>query len=58
MIDRMDLASGRREKLFEIRPREIAGLRLTLLALSPDGRYYVHSYSRLLSSLYVVEGLR
>jgi eukaryotic-like serine/threonine-protein kinase len=58
VIDRMDLASGRREKLFEIRPREMAGLRLTLLALSPDGRYYVHSYSRLLSSLYVVEGLR
>jgi Tol biopolymer transport system component len=58
VIDRMDLASGRREKLLEIRPREIAGLRLTLLALSPDGRYYVHSYSRLLSSLYVVEGLR
>jgi hypothetical protein len=38
----------------------MAGLRLTLLALSPDGdgRYHVHSYSRLLSSLYVVEGLR
>lgn len=58
MIDRMDLASGRREKLLEIRPHEMAGLRLTLLALSADGRYYVHSYSRLLSSLYVVEGLR
>jgi eukaryotic-like serine/threonine-protein kinase len=58
VIDRMDLASGRREKLLEIRPREMAGLRLTLLALSADGRYYVHSYSRLLSSLYVVEGLR
>jgi hypothetical protein len=28
VIDRMDLASGRREKLFEIRPREMAGLRL------------------------------
>jgi hypothetical protein len=58
VIDRMDLASGRREKLLEIRPREMAGLRLTLLALSADGRYYVHSYSRLLSSLSVVEGLR
>ncbi len=58
VIDRMDLASGRREKLLEIRPREMAGLRLTLIVVSPDGRYYVHSYSRLLSSLYVVEGLR
>jgi hypothetical protein len=58
VIERMDLASGRRQKLFEVRPREMAGLRLTSLALSADGRYYVHSYSRLLSSLYVVEGLR
>jgi hypothetical protein len=58
VIERMDLASGRRQKIFEVRPREMAGLRLTSLALSADGRYYVHSYSRLLSSLYVVEGLR
>jgi dipeptidyl aminopeptidase/acylaminoacyl peptidase len=57
IIERMDLATGRREKVFEVRPRETAGLRLTFLALSPNGRFFVHSYSRLLSALYVVEGL-
>jgi eukaryotic-like serine/threonine-protein kinase len=58
VVERMDLASGRRETAFEVRPREVAGLRLSFLTLSPNGRYYVHSYSRLLSALYVVEGLR
>jgi eukaryotic-like serine/threonine-protein kinase len=58
VIERMDLATGHREKAFEVSPREMAGLRLSFLALSPNGRYYVHSYSRLLSALYVVEGLR
>ena len=58
VVERVDLASGRREKAFEVRPREMAGLRLTYLAIAPDGRHYVHSYSRLLSSLYVVDGLR
>jgi hypothetical protein len=58
IVERMDLATGRREKVFEVRPREGAGLRLSFLALSPDGHFYVHTYSRLLSALYVVEGLR
>jgi Tol biopolymer transport system component len=58
IVERMDLGTGRRETVFEVRPREVAGLRISFLAVSPNGRYYVHSYSRLLSALYVVEGLR
>ena len=58
VVERMDLATGRRQTAFEVRPREVAGLRLSFLTLSPNGRYYVHSYSRLLGALYVVEGLR
>jgi len=57
IVDRLDPASGRREQVLEIRPRESAGLRLTIIAVSPNARFYVHSYSRVLSALYVVDGL-
>ena len=53
----MELDSGRRTPVREIRAREAAGLRLSVFAISSDGRSYVHSYSRLLSDLFVVEGL-
>jgi hypothetical protein len=33
-------------------------LRLSIVALSPNGRTYVHNYSRLLTDLFVVTGLR
>jgi hypothetical protein len=58
IVDRLNVVTGTREKAFEVRPAEIAGLRLTYLALARDGRHYVHSFSRLLSTLYMVEGLR
>ena len=35
-----------------------AGLRLSVFGISRDAKYYVHSYPRLLSELYVVEGLK
>lgn len=58
VIERLDLDSGRRTRIREIRAREAAGLRLSILATTPDARSYVHSYARVLSALYVVEGLR
>ena len=58
IIERLDLSSGQRTPALEIRAREAAGLRLSIVAVSPDGRHYVHSYSRLLSQLFLVEGLR
>ena len=42
----------------EITPRETAGLRLSWVYLTPNGRFWTHSYSRLLTDLYVAEGLR
>jgi uncharacterized RmlC-like cupin family protein len=41
-----------------IRPHGAAGLRLSVFGISRDAKYYVHSYARLLSELYVVEGLK
>jgi serine/threonine protein kinase len=58
LIERLDIASGRRTPVREIRAHEAAGLRLSLFAITPDGRHYVHSYSRLLTDLFVVDGLR
>ena len=58
VIERLDIASGRRTPVREIRAHEAAGLRLSLFAITPDGRHYVHSYSRLLTDLFVVDGLR
>lgn len=37
--------------------RPVAGARLSWVFLTPDGRFWVHSYSRLLIDLYAVEGV-
>ena len=58
VIERLDLATGRRTPAIEIRAREAAGLRLSIVDVTPDAKYYVHSYSRLLTDLFVVKGLK
>jgi hypothetical protein len=57
-VRRADVTSGEQRPWMDVAPPDIAGLRVSQLFLSPDGRYYVHSYSRLLTDLYVVDGLR
>ncbi len=58
VVERMDIATGRRTPAVEIRAREAAGLRLSIIDVTPDARHYVHSYSRLLTDLFVVKGLK
>jgi len=58
VVERLDLASGRRTPAVTIRAHDSAGLRLSVFALSRDAKYYVHTYARLLSDLYVVNGLK
>lgn len=36
----------------QITPGQVAGARLSQLFFTPDGRYWAHSYSRLLTDLY------
>ena len=48
--------SGRRRRRFVL--TIAAGLRLSMFGISRDAKYYVHTYARLLSDLYVVEGLK
>jgi dipeptidyl aminopeptidase/acylaminoacyl peptidase len=57
IVETLDLTTGRRTPIREIRAHDAAGLRISVIAVSRDGRYYVHSYSRLLTDLFVVTGL-
>jgi hypothetical protein len=58
VVERLDLVSGRRTPAMTIRPHEASGLRLSVFGISRDAKYYVHTYARLLSDLYVVDGLK
>ena len=58
-VFRLDIASGERRLLREISLPDPAGLNTTNnMLLTPDGSSYVYTYSRILSTLYQVEGLR
>jgi hypothetical protein len=57
-IVRVDVGTGQRTPHRELTPPQIAGMRRTELSVTPDGRTVLFSYSRLLSSLYVVEGIK
>jgi Tol biopolymer transport system component len=57
-VRRLEMATGRETPWMEVSPPEVAGLRVSQLFLTADGRYYVHSYSRLLTDLYVADGIR
>jgi Tol biopolymer transport system component len=58
-VFRVDIASGRREKLGEINPSDRTGAEgLFNLVLTPDGKTYAYTIQRRLSTLYVVTGLK
>jgi len=59
-IDRIDWRSGRRERWKSIAPSDAAGVDggLFSFTMTPDGRAYAYCFRRVLSELYLVEGLR
>jgi hypothetical protein len=58
-IDRYDLTRGKRQRWKEIMPGDPAGINgVNNVLITPDGRFYVMAYLRMLSDLYLVEGLR
>jgi sugar lactone lactonase YvrE len=57
-IERIDLATGRRTPWITVAPTDRAGLRYSVAAITPSGRYWALSTAKLLTDLYVVEGLR
>jgi hypothetical protein len=59
MIYRVDLFTGRKEPWRELMPGDRGGTyRLDGIHFSSDGKAYVYTYRRVLSDLYVVEGLK
>ena len=58
-VDRLEVATGRRERWKELRPADSAGVvSVGGIHITPDGRSYVYTYPRTLSDLYLVEGLK
>ena len=58
-VSRLDLESGRREVWKDLLPADPAGVeRISNVLVTPDGKGYAYCYARLLSDLFVVEGLK
>ncbi|GLH66895.1 serine/threonine-protein kinase [Geothrix edaphica] len=57
-VHHLDLATGTRRKLLEIAPEDLAGLTVSNFLLTPDAKGYAYAYRRVLSELYLYEGLR
>jgi eukaryotic-like serine/threonine-protein kinase len=58
-VYRLDLASGQRTLWKELIPSDSAGVsRLGPILITPDGRTCLYGYHRILSDLYLVEGLK
>jgi hypothetical protein len=60
-VFRLDATTGRREPWLDTSSPEAAGVQplpWVGAALTPDGRYYAYGYLRVLSDLFLVEGLR
>jgi hypothetical protein len=56
---RADILTGRKELWKEIHPPDPAGTyRMDNFLVTPDGKNYVYTYRRILSDLYLVEGLK
>ena len=55
----IDLVTGRHELFKELMPLDPSGVeRISNVVVTPDGKSYAYTYSRLLSDLFVVEGLK
>jgi eukaryotic-like serine/threonine-protein kinase len=58
-VYRVELATGRRELWREVSPADPTGLlQITTPHITPDGRAYAYTYFRVLSDLYLVDGLK
>jgi hypothetical protein len=57
-VYRVDLETGNRELWKELMPVDPGGVeRISNVVVTPDAKSYAYTYSRLLSDLFVVEGL-
>jgi hypothetical protein len=52
------METGQKKLWKQLMPSDPAGVNLVFPILAADGKSYVYSYRRILSDLYLVEGLR
>jgi len=58
-VTRLEIESGKREAWKDLVPVDPAGVeRISNVLVTPDGKGYAYCYARLLSDLFVVEGLK
>jgi Tol biopolymer transport system component/predicted Ser/Thr protein kinase len=58
-VTRLEIETGKREPFKTLIPADPAGIeRISNVVVTPDGKGYAYCYTRLLSDLFVVEGLR
>ena len=58
-VDRVNTATGDRRSWMTIQPADPAGVETVIrIVITPDGKSYCHDYVRVLSELFVVEGLK
>jgi hypothetical protein len=58
-IFQLDLRTGERNLLYELMPRDWAGIAgVYSFIITPDGKGYAYSYARYLDSLYLLSGLK
>ncbi len=58
-VTRVDVEAGRREHWKELIPADPSGVeRISNVLVTPDGKGYAYCFTRLLSDLFVVEGLK
>ncbi len=58
-VEMVDLATGRRTLWRDLAPADPAGVNvISSVLITPDGKSYVYSYSRLIEDLYLADGLK
>jgi hypothetical protein len=57
-VQRLDLATGVLAPWKEIMPTDIAGALDKYMCITPDGNAYAYSVERMMTDLYIVDGLR
>jgi eukaryotic-like serine/threonine-protein kinase len=58
-VSRLDLAGGNQTMVRDLVPGDAAGVRrIGPVLMTPDGKYYVYSFQRVLSDLFLAEGLK
>ena len=57
-IQRLDIASGRKESWRELKTPDPVGVQIGQVAMTPDGSAYAYSFQRDISTLYLAKGLK